>query len=263
LKICFLGEIIGIPTVKALRGALGELRDELGLDAVIANGDGAGDGFGILGNLATQLNNSGVDMVTCGDYVFNKRNIFHTLKTASYILRPFNLPRTNPGRGFGTFKTVSGVTVGVINILGRTGFYKIYADDPFRSVDFAIEKLSSEADVIVVDFHGGTTSEIQAFAWYCAGRVSMMCGTHLRVLTSDNRVIKNKTAVITGTGYCGGYYSVGGLAPSPEISKIKTGRFAYSSVVTDRINVQGVIVNIDPSDGRAVSIDLLQREIKR
>ena len=177
------------------------------------------------------------------------------------MLRPYNLPGIFGGKGASIFRINDNIQIGIINILGRTNFNKIFPMDPFYTVDKAIEKLSKATSIIIVDFHGGTTSEIQAMHWYLASRVSLVVGSHLRILTSDNRIINNKTAVITGIGYCGGYFSIGGLSPDIEIQKIKYGQFIYSKIVKESICLQGVIVEIDEESGRAKSIELFKEKI--
>ena len=153
----------------------------------------------------------------------------------------------------------NGTQLAIISLLGRTNFNKIFPNDPFFTVDKLLEKVKEVTNNIVVDFHGGTTSEIQSMQWYLAGKVSFVAGTHLRVLTSDNRIIEDGTAVITGTGFCGGHYSVSGLSPETEIKKIKTGQFVYSKVSDEKITIQGTIVEIDETTGKATSIELFNK----
>ena len=135
---------------------------------------------------------------------------------------------------------------------------KIYAMDPFYSVLNALEKVSEETNNIIVDFHGGATSEIQSMHWHLAGKVTAVIGTHLKVLTSDNRILQDKTAVITGSGYCGGLFSICGLSSQIEINKIKYGQFFYSKVEHEKIILQGVIMDIDEVKGEAKKIELFQ-----
>ena len=260
LRILFLGEIIGIPTVKEIEKKLNEIIEENKIDFTIANGDGASNGYGILKKSAYALYNGGINAVTCGDYVFNKKDAIELLK-APFLLRPYNLTNSLGGKGSSLFKINENIKIGIINLLGRANFNKILSTDPFFSVNKAIEKLNEETNIIIVDFHGGTTSEIQAMQWHLAGRVSLVVGSHLRVLTADNRIIKDKTAVVTGIGYCGGYWSIHGLLPEIEINKIKNGQFEYSKVVKDFICLQGVLVEIDEESGNAKSIELFKEKI--
>jgi len=259
IKILFIGEIIGIPSVKAIKRNLKKIITENKIDVCIANADGASDGYGLLADTAYQLNNAGIDVITSGDYIFNKKDIKEFLSKSGFILRPYNLPKDTPGRGYLFYQMQNGTQLAIISLLGRTNFNKIFPNDPFFTVDKLLEKVKEVTNNIVVDFHGGTTSEIQSMQWYLAGKVSFVAGTHLRVLTSDNRIIEDGTAVITGTGFCGGHYSVSGLSPETEIKKIKTGQFVYSKVSDEKITIQGTIVEIDETTGKATSIELFNK----
>jgi metallophosphoesterase (TIGR00282 family) len=261
IKVLFLGEIIGIPTVKELKKSLKNIIAENGIDLCIANADGASDGYGLLSDTAYQIHGAGVNVITSGDYIFNKKDIKEFLGKSSFTLRPFNLPKESSGRGYLITKVKNDVPVAVVNILGRTNFNKIFANDPFYGIDKVLEKIKEVTNNIIVDFHGGTTSEIQAMYWYLNGKVSFVAGTHQRILTTDNRILDGGTAAITGTGYCGGFYSVSGLSPETEIRKIKTGQFTYSKIVNEDICFQGVIVGIDETTGKAQSIDLFINKI--
>jgi len=259
IKILFLGEIIGIPTIKILEDKIGSIKQKYNIDFIIANCDGTSDGYGLLKRSASKLHGIGINAITSGDFIFNKKDVKELLKLP-YVLKPYNLPTALGGKGYFIFN-YNNIKIAVINILGRTNFNKIFAMDPFYSVDKVIEKINYEAKIVIVDFHGGTTSEIQAMHWYLAGRASLVAGSHLRVLTADNRVVAGKTGIITGLGYCGGYYSVGGLSVDVEIKKVKDGQFYYSKIEKQDIVIQGVISDIDENTGKAVSINLINEII--
>ncbi|HNZ27354.1 MAG TPA: TIGR00282 family metallophosphoesterase [Spirochaetota bacterium] len=260
INILFLGEIIGINTVKCLKKSLKDIKNEFNINMVIANADGASDGYGLLADTAFQIKNAGVDIITGGDLIYNKKDIKDALNKMGFILRPFNLPAKSVGKGFTTFRINDSISIGVLNLLGRTNFNKIFPNDPFYAADKGIEKLSEQTKIIIVDFHGGTTSEIQSAHWYLKGKVSAVMGTHLRILTTDNRVIDN-TAIITGTGYCGGYPSITGLDPETEIKKIKSGQFYYSKIVNENVELQGAIITIDETTGFAQNIEIFKKTI--
>jgi len=261
MKVLMLGEVVGIPTVKEIRKSLKKVIETEKIDFVVANADGASDGYGILADTAYQLHNAGVDVITGGDYIFNKKDIKEFLGKFPRILRPYNLPKETVGRGFMLVQLENGKKIGVMNVLGRTGFQKIFANDPFYVIDGAIEKMRESTNIIIVDFHGGTTSEIQAMHWYLRGKVSLVAGTHLRVLTTDCRIIGDHTGVVSGLGYCGGYYSVGGLSFETEIKKIRSGQFMYSKVASENIILQGIIAEIDEETGKTLRIDLYEKNL--
>ncbi len=254
LKILFLGEIIGLETVKKLKGFLQAAKQKFGIDMVIANADGASDGFGLLKNTAFQIHSSGINVITGGDLILNKKDSRELIESAGFFLRPYNLSALNIGRGYINYKLDQDRVVSVISILGRSNYNKIFASDPFFAINKLLEKFS-DSKYIIVDFHGGTTSEIQAMQWYLAGKVTAVIGTSLRVLTSDNRVINDRTAVVTCNGYCGAADSIYGLSDETELAKIKTGRFLYSKIPTENIVYQGVMIEIDEESGKALSIE--------
>lgn len=260
IRILYLGEIVGIPTVRKIQKKMPEIIEKKKYDFVIANADGASDGYGILSKTAYDLNKCGINVITCGDFVFNKKDV-KNLINAKFVLSPYNLPKELGGKGIKIFNLKNNLKICVLNILGRMNFNKIYASDPFYAASKTIEKLNDSAKIIIVDFHGGATSEIQAMQWYLAGKVSLVAGSHLRVLTSDNRIINKRTAVISGLGYCGGKYSIGGFKPSIEIEKIKTGKFQYSKIENENIILEGISLEVDEKTGNAVSIDLFRQNI--
>lgn len=260
LKVMFLGEVVGLSTVKQISKKLNEVIKKYKVDFTIANCDGASDGYGILRSTAYNLHDSGIRILTSGDFVFNKKDVKELLRL-DFFLRPFNIPNFLGGQGYSIYKLNEKTKIGIINLLGRINFNKIYAMDPFYSVNKTLEKIYNETNIIIVDFHGGATSEIQAMHWYLGGKVSLVVGSHLRVLTSDNKIINDKTAVITGIGFCGGYWSIGGLHPDIEINKIKYGQFQYSKIADTFICLQGVLVDIDEDTGEAKKIELLNEKI--
>ena len=165
LRMLFLGEIIGIPTIKRIEKKLKGIINDYKIDFTIANADGASDGYGILSKSANNLYNSGINVITTGDYVYNKKDVRYLLQSP-FLLRPYNLPGSLGGKGFLILELDNNIKIGIINILGRVNFNKIYAMDPFYSVNQALERMRNETNIILVDFHGGTTSEIQAMHWH-------------------------------------------------------------------------------------------------
>jgi 2',3'-cyclic-nucleotide 2'-phosphodiesterase len=260
IKVLILGEIIGIPAIRKISKTLKAIIKENEIDFTMANDDGASDGYGILRNSSCELYNAGINVLTGGDNIFNKKDVRDLLKLP-FQLRPFNLPNTLGGRGFSIYSINEKIHAGIINVMGRINFNKTFPMDPFHAIDKALEKLQNEVKIIIVDFHGGATSEIQAMCWHLAGKVTCIVGSHLRVLTSDNRIVNNRTAVVTCTGYCGAEESICGLQTDIEINKIKNGRFTYSKVEKENLMLQGVIVQIDENTGAALNIELFKKSI--
>lgn len=261
IKLLFLGEIVGLPAVKSIQKNLKTIKEKYNIDFTIANAEGASDGYGLLLKTALQIHKSGIDIITSGDLIYNKKDARDLLKLP-FVLRPFNLPNAIGGKGYYVFNINDKYKIGVINILGRINFLKIFPSDPFNSVLKAIEKISESTNIIIVDFHGGATSEIQTMQWHLAGKVSLVAGTNLKVLTSDYRIINNKTAVITGLGFCGGQNSIAGFYPKIEINKIKSGQFQYSKVSDENLMIQGITVEINEITGDAVSINFIKEKLE-
>lgn len=259
-KVLFLGEIVGLPVVKALRKKLPGVILEFRPDMVIGNADGASDGYGVLAETAQELLEAGFDLLTGGDLIYNKRNIKEYLEHGK-LLRPDNLPDDSPGSGYMIHELPNGVKVAVVSLLGRTNFNKIFAGDPYCAHEKRITQIRQITPNILVDFHGGTTSEIQSMHWLLAGQVSAVVGTHARVQTADHRILEGHTAVITGLGICGGLYSIAGFSPDIEIIKIKSGRFSYSKIEKEQLQIQGVLLEIDETSGKAVSIQLIHESL--
>lgn len=261
LKILFLGEIIGSHTVKTLVKKIKHIREEWEVDCVIANADGASDGYGILAQTAYTLLNGGIDIVTTGDLAFNKKNIAPFFNEHPLLIRPYNFGARSPGNGYVVYSLPNGEKVAVLSLIGRTNFPKTFANDPYEALHRALERIRVKTKNIILDFHAGTTSEAQGMHWVAAGKVSAVLGTNLRVLTSDNRIIENRTAVITNTGFCGSSYGITGFEPETEIKKMSTGRFCYSRIIKESVQIQGCIVEIDSATGIAQSIDLINHLI--
>ena len=259
IRVLFLGEIIGIPTTKVLKKRLPEVKEKYGIDFTIANCDGASDGFGVLMNTLYHLHLFGIDIITTGEHIYNKKDTREGLSKFGYSLRAYNLPkdRENTGKGY-TIVNVKNKNIAIINLLGRTNIQKIFVLDPFYAIEKFLQKTNKNIDMIIVDFHGGTTSEIQSMHWYLVDRVNLVVGTHLRILTTDNRIIGNKTGVITGNGFCGVKNSCFGLSIDIETKKIKTGQFSYSKVPEGDIGIQGIIVDLDEETNKTLSVELLQ-----
>ena len=254
MKVLFLGEVVGIPIVRALKKKIRMIKSYYEAYFIFCNADGASDGYGVLAETASELLNSGFDCLTSGDLIYNKRNIKDFIGYNA-LLRPYNLPPSSPGRGYKIFTLSSGKKLAIVSLLGRNNFNKIFAGDPYHIEETLLSHLAKDnISLIVIDFHGGTTSEIQSLQWLLAGKVSAVLGTHARVLTADSRILNSHTAVITGLGICGSSYSIAGFAPDVEILKIKSGRFSYSKIDKDNIVIQGVLLDIDETMGKAKSI---------
>jgi metallophosphoesterase (TIGR00282 family) len=253
VKVLFVADVIGNPGRRAAKGLLRLVRANVGADFVVINGENAAGGFGITPDNVRELLDLGVDVITTGNHVWDKKEIRPLLASEPRLLRPANYPPGNPGRGW-TVVTATGVRLAVINLQGRVFMAAI--DDPFRAADTIINDLAGEADAIVIDFHAEATSEKQAFAHYVDGRVAAVIGTHTHVQTADERVLPNGTAAITDIGMTGGLDGVIGMKADISMHRqVMQSRGERMQPADGGLHLQGAVVDIDPGTGLARSIE--------
>jgi len=228
------------------------LRDELGLDFVIANGENAADGLGITPKIADALLASSVDVITLGNHVWRRREIIPYLSGTDRVIRPSNLAGSSPGRGSTVIAARDGTRVAVINLLGD--LFMAPAVTPFEVVDALVEEAKRETPVIVVDFHGEATSEKVALARYLDGQVTAVFGTHTHVQTNDARVQPGGTAAITDAGMTGPHDSVIGVKAELAIQRMRTGIPVRFETAEGGIRLEGALLECDGS-GRATSCE--------
>ncbi|MFQ5441610.1 MAG: TIGR00282 family metallophosphoesterase [Thermodesulfobacteriota bacterium] len=261
-KILFIGDIIGRPGRRAIRDLLPGLIYEYTPDVVIANGENAAGGFGITLEIYEELKKLNIDVITSGNHIWDRKEILGILgKSGRDILRPENYPPGVPGRGWTVFNCPSGVKVGVVNLSGRVFMDKI--DCPFRTGKAVVERLRKETHVIIVDMHAETTSEKAASGWFFNGLVSAVIGTHTHVQTSDERILSGGTAFITDAGMTGPTDSIIGMKKEKIIERFLTDLPVRFEVATGGIEIQGVFVSINSSDGKAVRIERVKRGLKK
>jgi len=258
LTVLCIGDIFGEPGRRVLAHFLPRLRDELGADLVIANVENAAAGFGVTPALARGFLDGGVDVMTSGNHIWDKKEILEYIAKESLLLRPANYPRGTPGAGAVVVKT--GVDrVGVLNLQGRAFMPSI--DCPFVKADEEVARLRAETPVIIVDMHAEATSEKQAMGWYLDGRVSAVVGTHSHVQTADARVLPGGTAYLTDLGLTGPIDSVIGVEPGLAIQRFLTGMPNRFEPAKGRARLQGAVIRIDPETGRAAGIERIQRDL--
>lgn len=259
MKILFIGDIVGSPGREAVKQLLPALKKEHGLDFVIANAENAAGGSGITASVAQELFDLGIDVLTSGDHIWKKREIFELIGKEDRILRPVNLPLGAPGRGEQLFKSKSGVKIGVINVNGRV-FMEAW-ECPFRSARQAQELLVAETPVIIVDIHAEATSEKIALGWYLDGKVCAVLGTHTHIQTADERILPQGSAYITDVGMTGPYDSVIGRRIEDVLERFITCIPTRLEVAKENIQLHGVVLDIDENTGKARSIVRIQRKL--
>jgi 2',3'-cyclic-nucleotide 2'-phosphodiesterase len=253
LKILFVADVFGAPGRRAVESRLPSLREELGADFCIVNGENAAAGRGITAKLADKILASGADVITLGNWTWGQSEFAPYLSGTDRVLRPANLSPRTPGVGIAVHDGVA-----VINLLG------VFSLDPFESPFVTIDRLVDEAreqtPVIVLDFHAEATSEKVAMARYLDGRVTAVLGTHTHVQTSDARVLKGGTAAITDAGMTGPHDSVIGSDEHNALKRFLTGMPTRLEPATGDVRIEGALIECT-ADGRATSCTAVRVEI--
>ena len=255
LRILFIGDIVGRPGRELVRQGLGGLVDHHAIDLVIANAENAAAGFGITREIGDQLLEWGVDVMTSGNHIWDKKEALDYIGTESRLLRPANYPAGAPGNGSYLARSKDGQTVAVINVMGRV--FMPLLDDPFAIVLKEIEALKSRARIIFVDFHAEATSEKIAMGWHLDGKVTAVVGTHTHVQTADERVLPKGTAYLTDVGMTGPHDSVIGVDIQAALGKFITGLPARFDTATENPRLNAVVIDADEQTGRATDIERL------
>jgi len=255
LKLLFIGDIVGRPGRDMVMERVPRLRQELGLDFVIANAENVAAGAGITGKLAKSILESGVDAITLGDHVWDQRGWETEIVTMEHVCRPANLPKSNPGWDHLIIEK-RGFRVAVFTVLGRT-FMGMKADCPFLCADRMIDQLKAQADAIIVEIHAEATSEKIALGWHLDGRVTAVLGTHTHVPTADARVLPKGTAFMCDVGMTGPYEGVLGREVAPVVAKFIDGMPRRFEVAEGDVRLSGAVVEISASTTRAKKIELL------
>lgn len=256
--VIFIGDVMGKPGRRIIKERLPEIRRRTGAELVIANGENATEGFGIVPAHINELCASGVDVVTLGDHVWDRREILGKIDGEPRVLRPLNYPHGAPGRGSAVVRTSGGLKAGIMNVQGRVFMQKQVLEDPFRAADLELEALRRETPVVLAEIHAEATSEKQAFGWHLAGRAGAVVGTHTHVQTADERILPGGTAYITDAGMTGPVDSVIGMKPEISIAKFMTQTPGKWQVADGPVELCGVLVEIDEKTGLALSIERIR-----
>jgi len=252
VKILFVADVFGSAGSRAVRDRLPSLREELGIDFCVVNGENAADGRGITPKLADRLLEAGADVVTLGNHTWARREIVPYLEASERVIRPANLGEGRPGRGLAVAEAADGTPVAVVNLMGW-----LFLDvpvTPFELLDELIEEARRRAKVVVVDFHGEATSEKIAVARLLDGKVTAVLGTHTHVQTNDARVLPGGTAAITDAGMTGPHDSVIGVQADLAIQRMRTGMPVRFHPASGDVRIEGALVECGP-DGRATSCE--------
>ncbi len=252
MQILFIGDIVGKPGRTILRAALGPLVEHHGIDLVIANVENAAGGFGITRELGDAILSYGVDVMTTGNHVWDKKEALDYIPNEPRLLRPANYPPGAPGRGRYVARTPAGDRVGVLNVMGRVFMNPL--DDPFAIVLRELELVRAEASIVIVDMHAEATSEKLAMGWHLDGQVTAVLGTHTHVQTADNRLLPGGTAYITDVGMTGPHDSIIGVTKEAALRRFRQGLPSRFDTASGDPRLHGVIVSADTRSGKATQI---------
>ena len=255
MRILFVGDIVGKGGRRVLREQLSRLQSLHRVDFTIVNVENAAGGFGLTPKLARQMFDLGVDVMTSGNHIWDQKDIYPFLDHQPRLLRPANYPGDLPGKGVLTTDSSMGIPISVISLQGRVFMPSI--DCPFRAAEHILARLPEEVTVVVVDFHAEATSEKMAMGWFLDGKVSALIGTHTHVPTADARILPGGTAYMTDAGMSGSYDSVIGMSREGAIERFLTGLPGRLQPETSQPQLSSVVVEVDPADGKARSIEWL------
>jgi hypothetical protein len=259
MHILFIGDIVGSPGRDAIKNLLAALKKEYRLDFVIANAENAAGGSGITPPLAEELFNYGIDVLTSGDHIWKKRDVFTIINQEPRILRPINFPAGAPGQGCAIFKTKDNRKIGVINVNGRVFMEAL--ECPFKTTVAACGEMSKDTKIIIVDIHAEATSEKVAMGWFLDGKVSAVLGTHTHIQTADEKILPQGTAYITDVGMTGPYDSVIGRRIEDVLARFLTCVPIRFQVAQENIQLHAAVLDIDDSSGKAKSIIRIQKKL--
>jgi metallophosphoesterase (TIGR00282 family) len=261
-RVLLIGDVIGKPGRQVIERHLAAIREERGIDFVTANGENVAGGMGLTVSTAEALLSAGVDVITSGNHIWDKREIYPFLDQSERVLRPLNYGTHDvPGRGWGVYHALDGTELAVINLQGRTYMQPI--DNPFLEADRLLDEASEPLPPVrLVDFHCEITSEKNAMGLYLDGRVSAVVGTHTHVVTGDERILPRGTAYQSDVGMTGPLWSVIGFDPATVLPRFVNGLPTRFEVGDGPVVLNACQVDVDPATGRALQVERLSRLVE-
>jgi metallophosphoesterase (TIGR00282 family) len=256
MKVLFIGDIVGKLGRNATKTLLPAVVTKYKVDFVIANGENAAGGFGITDKIASEIFSYGVHVITTGNHVWDKKEFIPQISKEDRVLRPLNYPPGVPGYGSLLYALQNGIKVAVINLSGRVFMSNI--DCPFRTGKKEVERLRSDTNIIIIDFHAEATSEKIAFGYYMDGKVSAVVGTHTHVQTADEKILPEGTAYITDVGMTGPYESVIGIEKEQIIQRFLTNMPMRFETAKGEGVFSALIAEIDEETGKSNAVQRLQ-----
>ena len=259
MRIVFFGDVVGSPGRRALQIVLRQLRREMEIDFVVANGENAAGGKGIDPASAEELQDSGVDVITTGNHVWQIRTILPYIEENHRVLRPLNFAPGTPGVGWVVRRARNGVDVAVVNLIGRV--FMGPSDCPFRTIEHHLPAIQQRSQVVLVDMHAEATSEKVAMGRFLDGRVMAVFGSHTHVQTADEAILRGGTAVLTDAGMCGPEDSILGVRPDRVLERFLRQLPVRFDVAGGAVVVQGAIVEGSEETGTATAIRRVRQRV--
>ncbi len=253
LRILFIGDIVGRPGRDLVKAGLPALLELHRIDFVIANVENAAAGFGVTREIGDQLLDEGVEVMTSGNHIWDRKEALDYIGTEARLLRPANFPAGAPGNGSYLARTQDGRAVGVVNVMGRV--FMVSLDDPFAVASREVEALRARTRVVFVDFHAEATSEKQAMGWHLDGKATAVVGTHTHVQTADERLLPKGTAYMTDVGMTGPHDSIIGVEVQAALGRFLTAMPSKFETATGNPRLNAVIVDADDATGKALDIE--------
>lgn len=261
MRILFVGDIVGAPGRRVVLERLQDIVANEQIDLVIANGENAASGFGITPRLAEELLSAGIEVLSGGNHIWDRKEVLDFIAREPRLLRPANFPAVSPGSGLFCGMSRIGIPYAVLSLQGR--IFMVANDDPFSVADRELARLSPETKVIIVDIHAEATSEKRAMGWHLDGRVSAVIGTHTHVATADEQILPGGTAYITDVGMTGPHDSVIGMEKAAVIRRFLDGMPIRYEVATGDIQMNALFIEVDSVSGRAVSVARRRYRLER
>jgi metallophosphoesterase (TIGR00282 family) len=255
LRILFIGDIVGRPGRDLVKAGLPALLELHSIDFVIANVENAAAGFGVTREIGDQLLDEGVEVMTSGNHIWDRKEALDYIGTEARLLRPANFPAGTPGNGSYLARTQDGRSVGVVNVMGRV--FMVSIDNPFAVASREVEALHARTRIVFVDFHAEATSEKQAMGWHLDGKATAVVGTHTHVQTADERLLPKGTAYMTDVGMTGPHDSIIGVEVEAALSRFLTAMPSKFETATGNPRLNAVIVDADDATGKALAIERL------
>jgi hypothetical protein len=252
MNLLFIGDIVGRPGRDLVQKGLPGLVEHYDIDCTIANAENSAAGFGITRDIGDTILEWGVDVMTSGNHIWDKKEALDYIGTEPRLLRPANYPAGVPGRGSYVAQTRDGRSVGIVNVMGRVFMTPI--DDPFAVVLREIESIRHRARIIFVDMHAEATSEKVAMGWHLDGKVTAVIGTHTHVQTADERILPNGTAYLTDAGMTGPHDSIIGMEKEPSLARFLNGLPTKFEPASGNPRLNGAVIEADDKTGRATKI---------